>query len=85
MAKKIILIALLVSVVFFVSGIIYFELDPENKNINFEPANSQSETDTTIRFNSDGKLKILHVADTHLANDKYFDSSISVTVSPRLP
>ena len=61
MAKKIILIALLVSVVIFVAGIIFFELDPENTNINFEPANSQSETDITIRFNSDGKLKILHI------------------------
>ena len=78
MAKKIILIALLVLVVIFVAGIIFFELDPENTNINFEPANSQSETDTTIRFNSDGKLKILHIADTHLNYDKHFDASIWV-------
>ena len=78
MAKKIILGILLVLVIQFVIGIIYFELDPENENINFEQADSQKETDTTIRFNSDGKLKILHIADPHLANDKHFDSSVWV-------
>ena len=55
-----------------------FELDPENKNINSEPADLQSEADTTIRFNSDGKLKILHIADPHRAYNKHFDSSIWV-------
>ncbi len=78
MTKKIILIALLVFVVQFVAGIVFFEMDPANTNINFEAAEPDKETDTTIRFNSDGKLKILHVADTHLANDKHFDSSIWV-------
>ncbi len=78
MKKRIIGIVALFLVAFFVSGIIYFEIDPQNKNINFNAADSQNETDTTIRFNSDGKLKILHIADPHLANDKYFDSSIWV-------
>lgn len=78
MVKKLILIALLVAVVIFVSGIIYFEIEPKNTSINYEPADSQKVTDTTIRFNSDGKLKILHIADPHLANDKHFDSSIWV-------
>lgn len=78
MAKKIILGILLVLVIQFVIGIIYFELDPENENINFQQADSQKETDTTIRFNSDRKLKILHIADPHLANDKHFDSSVWV-------
>ena len=66
MAKKIILIVLLVLVVVFVAGIIYFEIEPKNTNINYEPADSQKVTDTTIRFNSEGKLKVLHIADTHL-------------------
>ncbi len=78
MAKKIILIVLLVLVVFFVAGIIYFEIEPKNTNINYEPAASQKVTDTTIRFNSEGKLKVLHIADTHLNYDKHFDSSIWV-------
>ena len=77
-SKKIMLIVLLILVVQFVAGIIFFEIEPENKNINSEPADSKSETDTTIRFNSDGKLKILHIADPHLADDKHFDSSIWV-------
>ena len=76
--KKTILIILLVWVVIFISGIIYFEIEPKNTNINFAPADPNKTTDTTIRFNSDGKLKILHIADPHLDNDKHFDSSIWV-------
>ena len=78
MKKKIIGIIALVLVVYFVSAIIFFEIEPKNDNINFNAADAQSETDTTIRFNADGKLKILHIADPHLANDKHFDSSIWV-------
>ena len=78
MPKKIILIVLLVLVVVFVAGIIYFEIEPKNTNVNYGPADSQKVTDTTIRFNSEGKLKILHIADTHLNYDKHFDASIWV-------
>ena len=78
MKKRIIGIIALILVVHFVASIIYFEIDPENTNINFNAADVQSETDTTVRFNSDGKLKILHIADPHLADDKHFDSSIWV-------
>lgn len=78
MAKKIILIALLVAVIILVAGIIYFEIEPENTNINYEPADTQNETDKTIRFDKNGKLKILHIADTHLNYDKHFDASIWV-------
>ena len=78
MAKKILLIVLALLVIQFVAGIIFFEMDPANTNINFEAADTEKKTDTTIRFNEDVKLKILHVADPHLANDKHFDSSIWV-------
>ena len=78
MAKKIVLIALLVAVAILVAGIIYFEIEPENKNINYEPADAKKVTDTAIRFNENGKLKILHIADPHLNYDKHFDASIWV-------
>lgn len=78
MKKRIIGIIALLLVAFFVAGIIYFEIEPQNTNINFNAADAQKVTDTTIRFNTDGKLKILHIADPHLANDKHFDSSIWV-------
>ena len=78
MKKKILIIVSLVLVVYFVSSIVFFELDPKNTNINYDPAQKDSVTDTTIRFDSNGKLKVLHVADPHLANDKHFDSSIWV-------
>ena len=78
MAKKIILIALSIAVVILVAGIIFFELDPKNTNVNYEPANTQNETDKTIRFDKNGKLKILHITDTHLNYDKHFDASVWV-------
>ena len=77
-SKKVFLIILAVLVLQFVAGIVFFELDPKNENINYEPADSQNVTDKTIRFNSDGKLKILHIADTHLNYDKHFDASVWV-------
>lgn len=45
-------------------------LRPAYGNINYSSANSQNKTDRTIRFDSEGKLKILHITDTHL-NIKY--------------
>ncbi len=78
MLKKVILIVFAVLVVLFVASIIYFEIDPENTNINYNPADSQNEIDKTIRFDSNGKLKILHIADTHLNYDKHFDASVWV-------
>ena len=76
--KKTVLVIFLLSVINLITGIIYFEIEPDNTNINYEPANPQSQTDTTIRFNSDGKLKILHIADTHLNYDRNFDASVWV-------
>ena len=78
MSKKFILITVIVLVAILIIGIIYFEIEPKNTNINYNPADSQKVTDTTIRFDSNGKLKILHIADTHLNYDKHFDSSIWV-------
>ena len=77
--KKIILIALFAFMFQSIIGSVGFKVEAAgNTNVNFEAADSQKTTDTTIRFNPDGKLKILHVADPHLANDKHFDSSIWV-------
>lgn len=76
--KRAVLIILLVLVCIFVGSIIFFEIDPENTNIDFSPADTENVTDKTIKFNSDGKLKILHIADTHLNYDKHFDASIWV-------
>ncbi len=78
MKKRIIISVALTMVAILVFGIVFFELDPENTAVNYEPAASQNVTDKTIQFNSDGKLKILHVADTHLEFNKNLDASIWV-------
>jgi 3',5'-cyclic AMP phosphodiesterase CpdA len=78
MSKKVFLIVFVVLVAIFVASIIFFEIDPQNTNVDFSPANAQNETDKTIRFDENGKLKILHIADTHLNYDKHFDASVWV-------
>ena len=78
MSKKVFLIVFAVLVAVFVASIIFFEIDPKNTNVDFSPANAQNETDKTIRFDENGKLKILHIADTHLNYDKHFDASLWV-------
>ena len=78
MKKRILIIIALVIIAHFISTIVFFEIDPQNTNINYSPADPQNKPDTTIKFNSNGKLKILHIADTHLNYDKHFDSSIWV-------
>ena len=77
--KKFILFALFAFMFQSIIGSVGFKAEAAgNTNINFEAADSQKTTDTTIRFNSEGKLKILHIADPHLDNDRYFDASIWV-------
>ena len=61
-------------IVLFAASIIYYEKDPENTNIDYSPANAQDETDKTIRFDENGKLKILNIADPHLNYDKIMTS-----------
>ena len=69
---KIISIALVVAIVWLFS----LSIRPEYSAVNYNPANSQNVTDKTIRFDSNGKLKILHVTDTHLKNNHNFDPTI---------
>ena len=66
---KMILSVLLIPIFILTTGII---------NLGTVSANATAAADPIIRFNSDGKLKILHVADPHLADDKHFEASIWV-------
>ncbi len=51
-------------------------LRPEYSGVNYNTADSQKKTDKTIKFNSNGKLKILHITDTHLNLNHNFDPTI---------
>lgn len=44
--------------------------------LNLNPAPDHNETDKKIKFNSDGKLKIMHITDTHLEHDNSLAPSI---------
>ena len=66
MKKRIILCISLMLVVVIAIGIILPLLRPENNRINYSSADIEHQTDKTIKFNSEGKLKILHLTDTHL-------------------
>ncbi len=74
--KKKIFIGILLAFVLIVAGILSLSIRPEYSGVNYNPADSQNETDKTIRFNSDGKLKILHITDTHLKHNHNLDPTI---------
>lgn len=73
--KKIIKIISLVLVV-IIAGTLALSIRPEYSGVNFNPADSKNKTDKTIRFNSDGKLKILHIPDTHLKHNHNLDPTL---------
>lgn len=75
MKKRIVIISL-VLVVAMALGYLSLSIRPEYSGVNYSPANSQNETDKTIKFDSNGKLKIMHVTDTHLELNHNFDPTI---------
>ena len=75
MVKKIVKIISLVSLVLIIS-ILALSIRPAYSGVNYSPADTGKQTDGTIQFNSDGKLKILHITDTHLKLNHNFDPTI---------
>lgn len=73
--RKLFKVLLLLFVV-ITAGILALSIRPEYSGVNFSPADSQNKTDKTIKFSSDGKLKILHIPDTHLKLNHNFDPTI---------
>lgn len=67
---------LLVLVVIMAVGILSPLLRPEYNGVNYNPADGQNKTDKTIKFNTNGKFKILHITDTHLNLNHNFDPTI---------
>ncbi len=74
--KKKILIGILLALFIFIAGTLSLSIRPEYSSVNYNPADSQNETNKTISFNSEGKLKILHITDTHLKDNHNFDPTI---------
>ena len=76
MKKRIILITALLLPIVIIAGFLSLSIRPDYSAVNYNPADSQNVTDKTISFNSDGKLKILHITDTHLKLNHNFDPTI---------
>ncbi len=76
MKKRIKIILPFVLVIVIVSGILSLSIRPEYSGVDYSPANTVNNTDKTIQFNSNGKLKILHITDTHLKLNHNFDPTI---------
>lgn len=74
--KKKIALAILLILVITVSGILSLSIRPEYSKVDYSSANTQKETDKTISFGADGKLRILHITDTHLKLNHNFDPTI---------
>lgn len=73
--KKVFKIVSLILVV-IIAGTLALSIRPEYSGVNYNPADSQNETDKTIRFGEDGKLKILHIPDTHLKHNHNLDPTL---------
>ena len=76
MKKRIKIIIPFVTVIVIVLGILSLSIRPEYSGVDYSPANTMNNTDKTIKFNRDGKLKILHITDTHLKFNHNFDPTI---------
>jgi len=76
MKKRIKIILPFVLIIVIVSGILALSIRPVYSGVDYSPANTVNNTDKTIQFNSNGKLKILHITDTHLKLNHNFDPTI---------
>lgn len=63
-------------VVVLIVGILSLSIIPEYSGVDYSPADTPNDINKTIKFNSNGKLKILHITDTHLKLNHNFDPTI---------
>lgn len=76
MRKRIKIIIPFALVIVIISGVLSLSIRPAYSGIDYSPADTQNNIDKTIQFNSNGKLKILHITDTHLKLNHNFDPTI---------
>ena len=76
MKKRFKILIPLALVIVIISGFLSLSIRPEYSEVNYNPADNQNKTDKTIKFDSNGKLKILHITDTHLKLNHNFDPTI---------
>ena len=76
MKKRIKIAIPFVLVLVIILGILSLSIRPSYSGVDYSGANTESNTDKTIKFNSNGKLKILHITDTHLKLNHNFDPTI---------
>lgn len=74
MKKAFKIISLILAVI--IAGSLALSIRPEYSGVNYNAADSQNKTDKNIRFGEDGKLKILHITDTHLKHNHNLDPTL---------
>lgn len=74
--KKKIFLGILLAFILMIAGILALSIRPEYSGVNYNPADSSNQTDKALKFDSDGKLKILHITDTHLKHNHNFEPTI---------
>lgn len=74
--KKRIVTGILLALIIMIAGTLALSIRPEYGGVNYNSADSSNKTDKTISFDSDGKLKILHITDTHLKLNHNLDPTI---------
>ncbi len=76
MKKRIIIAISSILCIAIVTGLLSSFFRPEYTGVDYNSADKQNQTDKTIRFSPNGKLKILHITDTHLNLNNNFDPTI---------
>ena len=65
-----------VLILVIILGVLSLSIRPSYSGIDYSTAENQNNINKTIKFNSNGKLKILHITDTHLKLNHNFDPTI---------
>ena len=63
-------------VIVIILSVLSLSIRPVYSGVDYSPANTEKDVNKTIKFNRDGKLKILHITDTHLKLNHNFDPTI---------
>lgn len=76
MKKKLKILIPFVVIFAIITGFLSLSIRPAYSGVDYKPYDNQNKTDKEIRFDSNGKLKILHITDTHLKYNHNFDPTI---------
>lgn len=76
MKKRLLRLIPIALVVALIVGVLALSIRPAYSGVDYSPATEKIAAEKKLKFNSDGKFKILHITDTHLKPNHNFDPTI---------